>query len=357
MALVQYRYSIVFCLATLLTACGGGGESRSDSESVGDIEQVVTEPLADTTERGWVEITDRGHDINLLESNGFFYTGDYRTQNGVDWFPVETPGTRARGSGYIDENGVHYLERPQEGYLRSSLMGDNWTYDGLILAETRRYAGTSDFLISHEVDVVRVTGGDQIPKLEFMINAPFGFREEFVTAAGDPIYTGRTGPIADNKNGVMVVADFASGVWRSDDFGRTWNRQLGDAGLVDLTLVSPSDPSKVYVIGLTFGFKSIDAGATWQPMEIPDYEVEFRGRDESIFQAGAIDGDNGDIVLYATSPIERPPAFFISSDDGNTWELFPYQLPLERDRRLKMNLYINEYGYFFANRGLYFLEK
>jgi len=78
---------------------------------------------------------------------------------------------------------------------------------------------------------------------------------------------------------------------------------------------------------------------------------------ESIFQARGIDGDNGDIVLYATSPIERPPAFFISSDDGDTWELFPYQLPLERDRRLKMNLYINEYGYFFTNRGLYFLEK
>src|ERR1700683_2993475 len=95
-----------------------------------------------------------------------------------------------------------------------------------------------------------------------------------------PFRGGRTvglAGIADQPN-VFYIGVNNGGVWKTDDFGGTWNPIFDDqpTGSIGAVAVAPSDPNIVYVGSgeglqrpdLSVGdgmYKSTDAGKTWRP--------------------------------------------------------------------------------------------
>lgn len=125
------------------------------------------------------------------------------------------------------------------------------------------------------------------------------------------------GPLAQNSfphtlavspSGALYAADFAVGVFRSDDDGATWSASLVDEGCNGFAI----DPQGVLFGGLTYTgngrvHRSGDGGANWQSIGLPGATPSFStecfafGGPGEVF-AGAIDG------------------FYRSSDHGLTWQ-------------------------------------
>ena len=122
------------------------------------------------------------------------------------------------------------------------------------------------------------------------------------------------------------------GVWKTDDYGRTWNPIFDDAptGSVGDIAVSESNPDIIYVgsgeglhrpdLGVGDGmFKSIDGGKTWKHIGLGD--VQQVGR-------VIVHPSNADIVFVAGlghpygANDER--GVFKSTDGGDTWKKVLY---------------------------------
>src|SRR5580692_3005910 len=82
---------------------------------------------------------------------------------------------------------------------------------------------------------------------------------------------------------VFYMAAVNGGVWKTNDFGRTWNPIFDDqsSGSVGALAIAPSDPNIIYVGSgeglqrpdLATGdglYKSIDAGKTWAHLGLRD---------------------------------------------------------------------------------------
>src|SRR5579884_3646530 len=100
-----------------------------------------------------------------------------------------------------------------------------------------------------------------------------------------PFRGGRTvavSAVIDQQN-VFYMAPTNGGVWKSTDYGRTWNPIFDgqDTWSVGALAVAPSDPNTLYVGSgeglqrpdLSVGngvYKSTDAGKTWQHLGLRD---------------------------------------------------------------------------------------
>jgi len=100
-----------------------------------------------------------------------------------------------------------------------------------------------------------------------------------------PFRGGRTRAVAgvpSQPNG-FYIAQVNGGVWKTDDYGRTWNPIFDDqpTGSVGTIAVAPSDPNIIYVGSgeglqrpdLSVGdgiYKSTDAGRTWTHLGLRD---------------------------------------------------------------------------------------
>jgi photosystem II stability/assembly factor-like uncharacterized protein len=100
-----------------------------------------------------------------------------------------------------------------------------------------------------------------------------------------PFRGGRTVAISGvpGQPNVFYMAPNNGGVWKTDDFGRTWNPIFDDqpTGSIGALAVAPSDPNTIYVGSgeglrrpdLSVGdgiYKSIDAGRTWKHLGLRD---------------------------------------------------------------------------------------
>jgi photosystem II stability/assembly factor-like uncharacterized protein len=100
-----------------------------------------------------------------------------------------------------------------------------------------------------------------------------------------PFRGGRTVAITGvpHQPGLFYMAPVNGGVWKSDDFGNTWNPIFDDqpTGSVGAIAVAPSDPNTIYVGSgeglqrpdLSVGdgiYKSTDAGKTWTHLGLSD---------------------------------------------------------------------------------------
>jgi len=104
--------------------------------------------------------------------------------------------------------------------------------------------------------------------------------------------------------GVFFIGVNNGGVWKTDDYGRTWTPIFDEAptGSVGDIAVSPSHPDVIYVgsgeglhrpdLGVGDGiFKSADGGKTWQHVGLPDVQqvgrlVVHPGNPDVVFVAG-----------------------------------------------------------------------
>jgi photosystem II stability/assembly factor-like uncharacterized protein len=151
-----------------------------------------------------------------------------------------------------------------------------------------------------------------------------------------PFRAGRTRAVAGvpGRPGVFYMGAVNGGVWKTDDFGRTWRpifdeqptQSIGDIA------VAPSDPDIVYVAtgeglrrpDLSVGdgiYKSTDAGATWTRLDAL--------RDGQQIPQLAIDPGNPDRVFAAVLGHPYGPneerGVFRSTDGGRTWTKVLYR--------------------------------
>jgi photosystem II stability/assembly factor-like uncharacterized protein len=150
-----------------------------------------------------------------------------------------------------------------------------------------------------------------------------------------PFRGGRTVAITGvpHQPNVFYMAPVNGGVWKSDDFGNTWNPIFDDqpTGSVGAIAVAPSDPNIIYVGSgeglqrpdLSVGdgiYKSTDAGKTWTNLNLSDAQQ---------ITAIVVDPKNPDRVFVAAEGHPYGPnavrGVFRSLDGGKTFEKVLYK--------------------------------
>ena len=150
-----------------------------------------------------------------------------------------------------------------------------------------------------------------------------------------PFRGGRTRAVSgvSSQPNVFYMGAVDGGVWKSDDYGRTW-RPIFDGQLtqsIGAIAVAPSDPNVIYVASgeglhrpdLSVGdgvYKSTDAGKTWTHLALPDSQQ---------IPALAVDPHNPDRLFAAVlgHPYGPNPerGIFRSTDGGATWQKVLYK--------------------------------
>ncbi len=150
-----------------------------------------------------------------------------------------------------------------------------------------------------------------------------------------PFRGGRTVAIAGvpHQPNVFYMAAVNGGVWKTTDFGNTWNPIFDEqsSGSVGALAVAPSNPSIVYAgsgeglqrpdLAVGDGFyKSTDAGKTWTHLGL---------RDAQQITAIAVDPKNPDRVFVAVEGHPYGPnaerGVFRSLDGGKSFEKVLYK--------------------------------
>ena len=150
-----------------------------------------------------------------------------------------------------------------------------------------------------------------------------------------PFRAGRTVSISGipGQQNVFYMAPNNGGVWKSTDFGRTWNPIFDDqsTGSVGALAVAPSNPDIIYVGSgeglrrpdLSVGdgiYKSTDAGRTWQHLGLRD------GQQISVI---LVDPHDPSRVFVAVVGHPYGPnaerGVFRSLDGGMTWKKILYK--------------------------------
>jgi len=145
-----------------------------------------------------------------------------------------------------------------------------------------------------------------------------------------PFRGGRTRAAAGvpSQPNVFYMAQVNGGVWKSDDYGRTWNPIFDDQPTqsVGSIAVAPSDPNVIYVGSgeglhrpdLSVGngiYKSTDAGKTWTHLglrdgqQIPELAVDPRDPNK-VFAA---------VLGHPYGPSEER-GIYRSTDGGQNWQ-------------------------------------
>ncbi len=150
-----------------------------------------------------------------------------------------------------------------------------------------------------------------------------------------PFRGGRTRAVAGvpTQPNVFYIGAVNGGVWKSNDFGRTWAPIFDqqDTQSIGAIAVAPSDPNIVYVASgeglhrpdLSVGdgiYKSTDAGKTWTHLGL---------RDGQQIPALAIDPHNPNRLFAAVLGHPYGPneerGIFRSTDGGETWQKVLYK--------------------------------
>ncbi len=159
---------------------------------------------------------------------------------------------------------------------------------------------------------------------------PEAFYQELNWRMIGPFRGGRTRAVAGvpTQPNVFYMAPVNGGVWKSDDYGRTWgpifdNEPTQSVGAI---AVAPSDPNIVYVGSgeglhrpdLSVGngiYKSIDAGKTWTHLALGDAQQ---------IPALAIDPHDPNRVFAAVLGHPYGPSadrgIYLTTDGGKTWQ-------------------------------------
>lgn len=132
-----------------------------------------------------------------------------------------------------------------------------------------------------------------------------------------------------------VYALVSGSVWSSVDGAKTWQQRsegLGGEGKVETLGIDPSNPARLWVVAASNVLVSEDRGASWQPRGNPVPEAAAKARAIAV---------SGDVMLVVTDR-----GVFRSADGGQRWEALKENLPahlavgvLVRDARAPATLY------------------
>jgi photosystem II stability/assembly factor-like uncharacterized protein len=186
-------------------------------------------------------------------------------------------------------------------------------------------------ILSTLVLVLMIAAGGSVLAQQF---SPDLFKSLHWRSIG-PFRGGRTRAVAGvpSQANVFYIAQVNGGVWKTDDYGRTWTPIFDDqpTGSVGCIAVAPSDANIIYVGSgeglqrpdLSVGdgiYKSTDAGKTWTHLGL---------RDGQQIPQIAVDPRDANHILVAVAGHPYGPnperGIFRSTDGGKTFEKVLYK--------------------------------
>jgi photosystem II stability/assembly factor-like uncharacterized protein len=172
-------------------------------------------------------------------------------------------------------------------------------------------------------------------RAQVSVNVPESAFQELHWRMIGPFRGGRTRAAAGvpSQPNVFYMAQVNGGVWKSDDYGRTWNPIFDQESSqsIGAIAVAPSDPNVVYAASgeglhrpdLSVGngiYKSTDAGKTWKHLGLRDAQqipaLAVDPRDPSRLFAA--------VLGHPYGPSEER-GIFRSTDGGQTWKKVIYK--------------------------------
>ena len=191
------------------------------------------------------------------------------------------------------------------------------------------------FIRNRSMQVVVFLGYVLLSSLLFAQQLPPGIDSAWHWRSIGPLRGGRTRSVSGvpNQPNVFYIGVVNGGVWRTDDFGRTWQPIFDKqpTASIGAVAVAPSDPKTIYVASgeglhrpdLSVGdgiYKSVDAGKTWRHLGL---------RDGQQIPAIAVDprDPNNLLVAVAGHPYGPNPerGIFRSTDGGQTFQKVLYK--------------------------------
>jgi photosystem II stability/assembly factor-like uncharacterized protein len=173
-----------------------------------------------------------------------------------------------------------------------------------------------------------------VPSVSWGQSVPEPYYQDLKWRVIGPFRAGRTVGVAGipDRPGVFYVGVNNGGVWKTDDFGRTWDPIFDSqpTGSVGDLAVSPSDPDVIYVgtgeglhrPDLAVGdgmFRSSDGGATWKHIGLDDAQQ---------IASIAVHPENSEIVYVGVLGHPYGPnemrGIYKSTDGGSTWARMLY---------------------------------
>jgi photosystem II stability/assembly factor-like uncharacterized protein len=282
--------------AGLLAGCGGGSKSSADSATGPAVPWV--DPDGDPPYIGSLSVNPRDGSVLMGTNTGLFeipkqggepgkVTGDLYTRNG-EGKVSETLVAEFTGPDEVIASGHPTGDStlpPALGLIRSSDAGRSW--------DSVSELGTSDFhALSQSGDV--------------LVAPLYGQAQILLSRDGGKTFEPRVAPMAlvglavDPRDPERWVAASESGIFVSEDEGRTWrqrdptpNVRLAWKDSGELNRVDPGGPVKV----------STDGGKTWQD----------RGSTGGEPQALAVDDAGALYVATLDGKVQK------SEDGGKTW--------------------------------------
>lgn len=226
------------------------------------------------------------------------------------------------------DSNTFWIAASNGGVWRTTNGGTNWSPLSDSLTYTRAMHISVD---PNDPDTLFVATGDytrwynQRPRGGHLTNTGFGLIRSYDGGLSwQP--TGLTeaylcaSHLHPDSSGTVVAAGFR-GVFRSNDYGETWQRprEMINQTVVDFRQ-DPQNPSTLYALTLLPEgrlYKSTDFGASWTALE-----VELSGWGEAIGAMMAIAPSNPDVLYVVQCDWEGNDflALHRSSDGGDTWE-------------------------------------
>jgi photosystem II stability/assembly factor-like uncharacterized protein len=223
------------------------------------------------------------------------------------------------GGLWASEDGGQSWERRDNGIASDNIYGLNCVQVG---GELRLYAGTEPAHLYVSTD--RGRSWTELPSL---LNVP---SKEQWTFPGPPHEAHVKNIEFDPRDPNTIYAGVeVGGAFKSTDAGRTWTELSGFYEDVHRLFTVPSTPDHVYMATGAGLYHSLDAGTSWQSMELPNKRISYPDalvvmptRPDLMFTAGSISSPN----IWRTSK-DADSRIARSRDAGRSWDYLEGGLP------------------------------